>query len=326
MLFRVPWELLSFSNDDWYSLETLITTGADNLAQMGKQWIDSVIQRIGLPLCRILCSRSASFFELAIQNFYSPAVFSHCFDLGLPLSIMGKHSALTSFACGYYPFIRRDAFKMFHKQEFDFIKGFFHKHAEKIDLSATIWRLYCNELDWAIGRDEFYHGFDHDEPDMFPVAASKCNLLQASVLTGCKDLFEVVLRSAESQGLRLQDLICVNTSHFMSMVASAKDALDTATSKGLRFFVEHPDVAGNKHVMLNQPSEAGLYPLEYAIRYRPGLAEDLISLGADPLLVKASLQDFLKRRGVATSGAIPPYHNSFFLRLWDQISDSGGSS
>lgn len=153
---------------------------AEQKLEIATEWLESVVTQLGPRASKVLCSRKASLFELAVQVYVSKKFFKLCVDLGLPIQIEGRHSALASVLLGGRPhmadlwgYVRgfeltNDALMTILDRVFD--------HQIEIDFKATT----------ACGTDQR--------------KLSECNVLQSAILCGEAQVLDRVIASIKAAG------------------------------------------------------------------------------------------------------------------------------
>lgn len=304
----------------------LITNTTSDIFLFGKTWLDELVTNFGIGLVRVLCSRTASIFELAVQGFYSIEIFKYCFEeLKLPESFDGEHSAVASLISGPYFFIRHRMAQYKHhpspRQLCDFVKPFLRKYGNSIDLAATTWRLPSQRLYWNLLRDGGHRLYmaSWDRYSCAPDSVAKCNPLQCALLSANGSLFDIVKNRIYEYCFDYytwEDLFLGKDSNLIVSALVDETSLPSQILPILKLlFLRSEEIARLSKNLINKPVE-GRYPIDWALssaknsRAAVPLWQDY---GADIKVCKSELLTRLTTKGFGKS------EDGYFKRLWNAV-------
>jgi hypothetical protein len=314
-----------------------IALSAPQLFEYGKTWLQNVIQAVGIDMARVLCTRAASVFELALQWAYSIEMFSHCCELGLPLSILGQHSAVACLLAGPFPKVLGYNFQLQEpvpaKKLFDFVKLFFRKQGDEVDFLATTIRLPSEE-----------HEILKLMPSV-PEKVSRVNLIQAALISGSFDILNLVIDQVKQfffDQYTPQDLMFTSHGkrinpvwHTLYMVSEPPKILVC-----FKNFHSHPEFTKFLKPLLNEPDpeDRHKFPVMLALAELPELLcivgtsatythEPSVFFDLTSPQCRALITTFLEAKGWMATGqpaTIPEFKRPWFTLhmnyIWNYVS------
>lgn len=295
------------------------------LLDRGKIWLQNVIQDVGIDVARVLCTRAASVFELALQWAYSIEMFSHCCDLGLPLSLLGQNSAVACLLAGPFPTVCNGFFHLMEpvpaKKLFDFVKLFFRKHGDEVDFHATTIRLPSEDSEGTI------------QHMWRPRKQTRVNLMQAALISGSFEILTFITSQVKEffyDRFTPQDLMyfCYGERINPVWLTLYNVADDHKIVECLRNLHAHPEFTKQFKLLMNEPDpeDEHKFPAILALEEHPDLLglvattsmwqrENNVFFDLSPPDCRDAIKRILERKGWSAAGEpnrVEKHHQPWF--------------